>query len=76
MIDRVTGSSIIPPVKRMIQEYNFHAIQYNDLLGDGHLNEGLSRSKSEEFEWHGNEMEKLGKVLDAIAPGWHNGISN
>lgn len=69
------GTSIIPHRKRMIKEYLYHAYEYNWLLAEGHLSGGLSPSDHREFIWHGQEMEKLEKVLDALYSGWDAGLN-
>ena len=69
-------TSLIPPKERLIKEYWTHANMYEHLNSNAYLNDWISEADSQEMNWHGDEMEKLGKVLDALYPNWDKKVNN
>lgn len=59
--------SIIPSRRQLMAEYRRCSNEYEWLNAKDCW---ATVDESRACYWHGNEMEKLAKVLDALHPGW------
>ena len=66
--------SLIPPKERLVKEYIFHANVYNAMNVRDSFDDFMSQKELAEYGWHSDEVEKLGKVLDTLYPGWHDSL--
>ena len=63
-------TSIIPPKDKLIAEFRKHLREYDWLLSEGYLDGRLSKEGHDNFYYQKTEMDTIGKVLDALHPGW------